>query len=200
MGQGYLTVKVSIADEALPVEGAAVLIKNGTGQTLFTLQTDSSGLAGPVALYAPDQIHSLDPEYTGAYYAVYQVEVTKTGYVTEIIRGVQIFDGVGAWQEVEMHPVISGGDTVHITEIPPHKQVLRPPWDQQGPPESAPGRARVLSRVIIPDAITVHLGRYNDASARNIRVPFPLYIKNLSYTNRQTHAIGSVTSPSRHIV
>src|SRR5262249_25149749 len=36
-----------------------------------------------------------------------------------------------------------------------------------------------MPRVIIPEFITVHLGRYNQ-SARNIRVPFPLYIKNVA--------------------
>ena len=33
---------------------------------------------------------------------------------------------------------------------------------------------------IIPEYITVHLGRPDDASARNIRIPFIEYIKNVA--------------------
>ena len=177
MGSGYLTVKTDIANEAVPVKGATVVIRDANGKTLYTLKTDESGLTNAVRLYAPDKIHTLNPDYKGAPYSTYQIEVKKPGFVTEIIKGVQEFDTVGARQEVEMHPVIKGGETVHITEITPHQQVLTAPRNQQGPT----GRAdnKVMSRVIIPDYITVHLGKYN-VTARNIRVPFPLYVKNVA--------------------
>ncbi|MCL2512997.1 MAG: peptidoglycan-binding protein, partial [Oscillospiraceae bacterium] len=131
-----------------------------------------------VPLYAPDKSLTLNPDYTGDAYSVYRVEVSFPGFVTEIINGVQIFDAVEALQEVEMHPVTGGGDRDHVTNIPPHQQVLNTPRNRQDPPSDPPGR--ILHRVIIPDFITVHLGRYNDANARNIRVPFPLYVKNVT--------------------
>jgi len=59
----------------------------------------------------------------------------------------------------------------------------------QGPPEpSVPVAAipvqggpqpRPLNEVIVPDYITVHLGRPND-NARDLRVPFVEYIKNVT--------------------
>ena len=176
MGQGYLTVKASMANEAVPLEGASVVIKDAGGNTLYTLTTDTSGKTAAVALPAPDRAYTLDPGYRGETYSTYRVEVRAPGFVTEIINGVQIFDTQEALEEVEMHPGLAGERTEHIIDIPPHKQMLREPFEQQGRMYRA---GRAMQRVIIPDFITVHLGRY-DQAARNIRVPFPLYVKNVA--------------------
>ena len=268
MGFGFLGVKTSMAYNAVPVANAQVVIKDTNGHPLYTLKTDASGETTAVQLYAPDKIHTMDPYYQGAYYSPYQVEVRAPGFVTEIIKGVQIFDTVEAFEYVNMHPLFPSGSKEHVIIIPPHEQVLRSQKNQQGPPASRPrfGRAeatpvpgpwseadpgswseadpgsefgpesspvstpeeavpvfapmeamqnsdpaeaqqqisdsaeaRQISpispfaasgrsssigararRVIIPDFITVHLGRYNDTSARNVRVPFPFYIKNVA--------------------
>ena len=205
MGSGYLKVRVSEANEAIPIEGADVIIKDMSGQILYKLKTDASGVTETVLLYAPDKINTMNPNNIGPKYSIYRVEVYHPGFVSEIINGVQIFDTIESEQNVEMHPFIQGGPTVHVTNIPPHGQVLQLPRNQIGPPEgpatfSETGAAvnpaaalsaapeavpearlagRTMQRVIIPDFITVHLGRYNVA-ARNIRVPFPLYIKNVT--------------------
>ncbi|MCL2514034.1 MAG: carboxypeptidase-like regulatory domain-containing protein [Oscillospiraceae bacterium] len=63
MGTGYLTVKVGMANEAAPIEGANVVIKQMDGQTLFTLRTDASGRTETVPLYAPDKSLTLNPDY-----------------------------------------------------------------------------------------------------------------------------------------
>jgi len=183
MGSGSLAVTTYLAHESAPIANATVVIRDINGKTLYTLKTDKSGLSDTVSLYAPDKAHTLDPDYSGAYYSTYQVEVSKPGFITEIIKGVQVFDTEKALQQVEMHPVIKGENEVHVTEIPPHQQVLSAPRNQQGPSERAAGN--ISGRVIIPDYITVHLGKYN-VTARNIRVPFPLYIKNMIYTKHQT--------------
>ena len=177
MGLGYLTVKANMANEAVPIEGATVIIREMTGKTLYTLKTDSSGMTETVSLYAPDKVYTLDPRYDGGTYSIYRVEVRAPGFETEIINGVQIFDTITSLEEVSMHPTAQSEPPENILNIPPHLQALLAPRNQQGPvPLSS---SRVQRRVIIPDFITVHLGRYN-VNARNIRVPFPLYIKNVA--------------------
>ena len=195
MGTGYLTVKVSVANDTVPIRNADVFIKSMDGQVLYTLKTDDSGETGAMALSAPDKARSLDPGYRGPTYSIYQVEVSAPGFVSEIIQGVQIFDTIHALEEISLHPVIPGEPNpseVHM--ITPHKQLLNVPWNQQGPsdptgdpPGDPTGRALpagdppggITPPVFVPDFITVHLGRYN-VSARNIRVSFPLYIKNVA--------------------
>ena len=175
MGACYFTVKVSTANDAAPVNNADVLIKNTNGEILFRLKTDASGRTEPVSLSTPDKILTMDPNYGAPPYSVCRVEVNAPGFVPEVINGVQLFDGVDAVEEVDMHPDWEAHDPINIINIPPHKQVLSEPFDQHGTNQTA----RVMPRVIIPEFITVHLGRYN-VSARNIRVPFPLYIKNVA--------------------
>ena len=174
MGKGSLTVKVGAGYDALPINGANVVIKDDNGSVLYNLKTDMSGRTETVSLYAPDKANTLNPDYTGATYSTYRVEVSSPGLVSEVINGVQIFDTIESLEEVTMHPYVKGEGAAHTVDIPPHEQVLRDQRNQVGATSS-----RVLQRVIIPDFITVHLGRYN-VSARNIRVPFPAYIKNVA--------------------
>ena len=188
MGLGYLTIKTNLANDAVPLEGVQVTIQDPSGRTLYSFITDASGKTPPAALHAPDKIYTLDPDYTGATYSTYRVIVSHPGFVTEIVDGVQIFDTITAEENVDMHPLVAGGEAVNHIVIPPHEQVLRTtPRNQPGPtedtdvPTAVPVVARALNRVIIPEFITVHLGRYNVA-ARNVRVPFPLYIKNVTST------------------
>ncbi|MCL2081781.1 MAG: hypothetical protein FWH04_00870 [Oscillospiraceae bacterium] len=177
MGLGYLTVKASLSDEAVPVKGATVIIRDQNENDLYRMITDSSGSTDKVALQAPDKKYSLDESFRGVPYSTYQVEVSQPGFVTKTFNGVQIFDTVESVETVNMQPAVAGERTEEVIDIAPHKQV-------QNLPQNQPGSTRALvgqpgRRVIIPQSITVHLGRYNQ-SARNITVPFPLYIKNVA--------------------
>lgn len=183
MGTGYLMVKTSMAEDAVPVQGAIVVVKDDSGRTLYTQKTNASGETEKMALPAPDKYLSLDPNYYGVPYSTYRVEISAPGFVSEIINGVQILDTEEAVQMVDMHPVMKGEEPVHVVDIEPHVLVSNEPHEQQGPSEFLAGRA--LQRVIIPDFITVHLGHYT-SNARNVRVPFPLYVKNMMCIKSQT--------------
>ena len=45
----------------------------------------------------------------------------------------------------------------------------------------------------IPEMITVHLGRPEDSSARNVTVPFPYYIKNVASSEIYPHLYRMVS-------
>ena len=192
MGLGYLTVKTNMANGAVPLPNANITIKDENGRNLYSMKTDESGETKSVMLYAPDKMLTLLPYYDQAPYSVYQVEVQTPGYVSVIIKGVQIFDTIQAIQDVELSPMIEG-DRDQVIVITPHEQVLTSPRNGQEQPaiqamatqgsvenfQAISEPERTLQRVIIPDFITVHLGRF-DVDARNIRVPFPVYIKNVA--------------------
>jgi len=58
--------------------------------------------------------------------------------------------------------------------------------DNAVPTPAPAARAASARTVVIPDYITVHLGTPANASAKNVRVKFPDYIKNKRCRNRQT--------------
>lgn len=175
MGLGFLTVKTVLANGAVPIAGAKVVIKDNNGYLLYSLVTNDVGKTGIARLPAPDKGYSLDPSFTGTPYSTYRVEVEAEGYVSDVVNGVQVFDTEEAVVEVGMHPFLEGENPRHVVNIPPHQLASNEPIRQIGPPRPQAGKA--MQKVVIPDFITVHLGRYN-VSARNVRVPFPFYVKN----------------------
>lgn len=175
MGRGYLEVVVTAASGSLPIAQAEVIIsKNGT--ILHRLITDESGLTEAVPLDAPAKELTLDIDFMGVPYSVCDVKVAAPAFTTTIVHDVEIFDTLTSILPVNMLPDM-GHDEVNEIFTPPNKQVDPPEetfmeWSNAGP------RGRLLSEVIIPEFITVHLGR-PDRDARNVRVPFPYYIKNV---------------------
>ncbi|MCL2341542.1 MAG: peptidoglycan-binding protein [Firmicutes bacterium] len=200
MGLGYLKVQVHTGDDALPIENANVLIRDTSGRVLYNLTTDSSGNTDRVELYAPDKSHTLDPNDTGPYYGMYDVEVSKPKFIREVIKGVQIFDGIDSVLPVNMLPnPYPGQELVSVNVIPENLLHSSEPRNQEGPPsipEAAYTRQsrgiasykgiyytsgpRVLPAVIVPDYITVHLGTPSNTGARNVRVKFIDYVKNVA--------------------
>jgi peptidoglycan hydrolase-like protein with peptidoglycan-binding domain len=175
MGTGFLEIVVTTATGSLPVTQASVIVSDGD-IVLYQMTTDESGLTDTVPLETPPVAYTLDVNYTDAPYSVCDVRVEACGFMTTIIHGVEIFDTETSILPVNMLPALEDGQIQEIY-IPTHK-LVRPPEERfmEGPDESA--MARILREVIIPSHITVHLGR-PDRPARNIRVPFPYYIKNV---------------------
>jgi hypothetical protein len=174
MGKGTLTVETRTADEALPIEGVRVVIRDENGEVLADFTTDASGNSETLSLDAPDKEHSQTPEGAEPRYRTLEVEVTKPGFAPIDIDHVQIYDGVDSILPVHMHPKAEGWSVPEYYDIPP------PAVEDAYIRFMAEPQSYALNEVIIPDFITVHLGRPNDSSARNIRVPFPEYIKNVT--------------------
>jgi peptidoglycan hydrolase-like protein with peptidoglycan-binding domain len=191
MGMGCLSVETRAADEALPIEGVKIVIRDEAGNVLAEYKTDANGQAESICIEAPDREHTLSPDSTGPRYRRVEVDITKPGYAGIDIEHVQIYDGEDSYLPVHMHPAADGWPVPEHYDVPPPTVETPAERHQVGPigpivfddrfesmPISAPG-PHALREVIVPDFITVHMGRPND-SARNLRVPFQEYIKNVT--------------------
>ncbi|MCL2373302.1 MAG: peptidoglycan-binding protein [Defluviitaleaceae bacterium] len=176
MGTGFLQVLAVAADGAMPVAGANVTVYNESG-TLFRVKTDVSGVAETVSLEAPARELTLDPNFDGIPYSEYDVKVEATGYATAIVHDVEILDGETSILPVNLLPSLEDGRVAEYN-TPPHNLVSNDTRHMDNPGEFRPPTNKVLSEVIIPEFITVHLGRPDNPNARNVRVPFSYYIKN----------------------
>lgn len=179
MSTGTLRVEVYVAREALPLAEAVVEVYREnewqTGTPIARLITDSSGQTEAITLEAPDADLSQSPHDGVIPYSTYDILVQQSGYQTQLILGVQIFAGVEALQQIEIAPVQGRQPEVAISEIPIHNLA--------GPPQpnlTDYSTGRVLARVVIPQYITVHLGRPSNTSASNVTVSFRNYIKNVA--------------------
>jgi hypothetical protein len=179
MGTGFLEVVTTAAFGGMPIVGARVAVLSGD-TVLYELVTDESGITETVALEAPPAALTLDPDFDGIPYSVCDVRVEAEGFVTVTIHDVEILDTETSILPVNMNPSMQEGEFKEIF-TPPHNLVSKEQRRMDVPQEiSAPGRAsRVLSEVTIPEFITVHLDR-PDRPARNVRVPFIYYIKNVA--------------------
>lgn len=188
MGVGRLRIETHTGEDSLPVPNANVLIKDTDGNVLYTLTTDESGNTQYVDLYAPDKVHTTNPNDPGPHYATYDVEISYPDkYVADRVHSVQIYDGVSSTETVNLLPRPSGENNyVTDTWIPPNAIET---GEQSGRPDAEVERIagtmerptpKILPEVVIPEYITVHLGTPSQTGARNVRVKFTDYIKNVA--------------------
>ncbi len=180
MGIGFLQINATTSDGSLPVANAQVQIIGTDGTPLYSVMTDANGMTQTFPLTTPDKSFTLDPYYNQPAYSAVNVVVSAPGFITQHINVVEIVDTETAILPVNMKPLPQGqtsGDT--FIDIPPIGLLTLPQGTPEGPSD-IPVEARVLSAVLIPDYITVHLGVPSDASARNVRVRFSDYIKNVT--------------------
>ena len=194
MGTGFLEVVTTAAQGGMPVVDEKVTVSS-EGEILYELRTDKNGVTETVALEAPPKELTLDENFEGIPYSVCDVKVEAESFLTVIIHDVEILDTETSILPVFMTPSINQGGNNENESIeffiPPHDLVSDEPLDIEAPPENRiPASPRVLSEVIIPEFITVHLGRPNNP-ARNVRVPFTYYIKNCA-----SHEIYSTWPPA----
>ena len=176
MGMGYLRVRTTTADGNLPVANVKVTVSDADGNKLYELYTDASASTESVELPAPAKEKTLDPNYTGRPFALYNVNVEAPGFITQHIHEVGVVDTQTSILPVQMKPLLDevGRETdvdVYL-DYSPLKDTVNRQFTAPTP--------RVLKNVIIPEYITVHLGTPSNTSARNVRVRFPEYIANVA--------------------
>jgi len=177
MGKGNLIIQARTADNALPLSGVRVRIRDHQGRVLFELITDESGETERVSLDAVDKSRSLNPDYTGTPYTTYVLEAEKKGFNNLIINDVQIFDSENAIQPLTLIPMLESQAAPSTQEIfiGKHAVEMTEARNQIGPF----AQPFVLRYVIIPNPITVHLGAPT-SGASNVQVSFIDYIKNVA--------------------
>lgn len=104
-GTGKLAVNVTTGEGLFPVEGATVIISDteaAGGSEIASVTTDISGKTPVIFLPAPARAMSLAPDGKGDARARYTVTVMVPGYVTTVVEGVSVFDGITSIQKVDM--------------------------------------------------------------------------------------------------
>ena len=174
---GILRIQAFGARQSSPIAGVVVTV-SGDG---FTVQrtTDNEGNAADVAIDAPSCTLSLQEDNTTRPYAVVNLTAAKAGYRTVRIEGVQIFAGQVTLAQPEMIPDTEEGRGVANPPVVIPEHSLFTGDGGSGPEPVENCVPRVLSKVIIPKNITVHLGK-PAASARNVTVSFRDYIANVA--------------------
>ncbi len=108
---GMLAVQAYIADRAIPVEGANVIISKqndaGKEEVVRILKTNASGTTETVELPAPPAANSLSPG-NGEKYYTYNIRVDRPGYYTVENRNVPVFAGNKSIQPAAMLPLPDG--------------------------------------------------------------------------------------------
>lgn len=106
--EGYLVVKASSAGNAIPIEGATVVVReaseDGETRLLTVMNTDESGLTPPYPIATPSREESLSPGGKKPYTAII-IEIYADGYYGITNVGVPIYPGVTSIQPARMIPV-----------------------------------------------------------------------------------------------
>jgi hypothetical protein len=117
-GIGYLQIRVSTAQGAIPLQDAQVVVRTPKerGDTLVALLvSDRSGLTPIVSLPTVPRSMSQSPGNPTPFYS-YLIDVTKEGYYAQYYQNVPVFDGIAAVQSVEMIPLPQNGIENGISE------------------------------------------------------------------------------------
>lgn len=106
-GIGYLTVRVTTAGGAIPLEGATVVVRGNTPEdsgVRYTQRTNRDGKTQKMPLPAPPASTSGAPG-NGTPYSTYNIDVSREGYYSHTYQNVPIFDRITALQPAELIPL-----------------------------------------------------------------------------------------------
>ena len=178
MAAGTLRIQCYAARQSAPMAGVSVSVA-GDGFAVSRV-TGMDGGAADIEIDAPACSYSLDEANTTVQpYALCTLTAEKPGYQTIRIEGVQIFSGQVTLAPLEMIPANARlAEPAEAVVIPPHPLFAGEGGSGAAPEEKA-ASPRVLTAVVIPKTITVHLGAPT-ASARNVTVSFRDYIANVA--------------------
>lgn len=115
IGAGSMIVQVFLAKQAIPLEGAKVLIESSSDNPdnippeRYELYTDDSGRTPEVMLWAPSALISQSSGSTAVPYASYDISVSKEGYYNVYFKNATVFDGIVSIQNVEALPLGENG-------------------------------------------------------------------------------------------
>ena len=177
MAIGYLTIQARTAHDAVPLSGVRIQVFDSGGNRVYELTTDENGETQPVPLETLDRGFSQNPYFTETPYFSYNVLAQADGFQSVYVTDIPIFEGETALLPLTPVPLSDPARTPAQNDITVGGPAVSMPGDR-----NQDGMYRspyVLRQVVIPNPITVHLGR-PDASASNVQVSFPDYVKNVA--------------------
>lgn len=177
MAIGYLSIQARTANDAVPLDGVSVKVLDDEGNTLYTLTTDENGETQTVPLETIDKSFSRNPYYSGNPYNNYNVLAQAVGFNNLYISNIPIFDGETAMLPLTLIPMQELQRSPAQAEINIGGPAVSMPVQREQ--EGTVSSPYVLRQVVIPNPITLHLGAPS-ASASNIQVSFPDYVKNVA--------------------
>lgn len=197
MANGTLQVFISLANEALPISNVLIRVFKEVNQAIVFENysfTDEEGKSPILTLDTVSGALSLDEMNDQRPYTTYSIEVQLTGFQSQLIQGVQIFENEASEVPLTLFP--GRNLESEVSNIPDHhlltnyggSNVSMAPTRTQETQDTrfyeedfikSPERiGYVLKGVVIPRQIRVHLGRPT-ANAENVTVDFIYYIKNV---------------------
>ncbi len=118
---GYIRTKISSSNQALPIRDAAVILSKAWEEKNHILHretSDESGLIPNLPLPAPGSDSSMTPDDQGRpRFAIYDMIVTKDGYVPVVYRSVPVFSGVVTVQPVQLIPQAAAPEGQRLVEF-----------------------------------------------------------------------------------
>ena len=180
MAIGYLTMQARTAHEPLPLQGVRVSVLDDEQNRIYELVTDENGETRRVALETMDKRYSQDENFAGTPFVTYNVYAQADGFEPVSVTSIPIFDGESAHLPLVLVPMQGMQREQVQTEIMVGAPAvsMEGAREPEGPVENGEA-GQVLRQVAIPNPITVHLGTPN-ASASNVQVSFPDYVKNVA--------------------
>jgi len=178
MGIGFLKISATTGNGVGPVANASYIIKDKSGAVLFSGLTDENGDSTVYSLPAPDTEFSQMPQSRVTPYALYDVSIRQKDFQSIDKFDVQVYDKITTVVALNMEPYITGQDDADQSFVTPPPSVAMPTTTRGQVGTNQLPDGRVLTSVIVPDYITVHLGAPN-SRVNNVRIPFIDYIKNV---------------------
>jgi len=179
MPTGYLQVMVT-TQTALPLENAKItVIDSATSQVLEDkiTYTDQSGKSPVIELETVARTYSLDEDNTTVLpYKNYDIIIEKDFFIRGQVLGAQVYEGETTVQVISLMPRPTDFGNEFESEL--NRGEIQKLFDVQ-PNMQRGTNDYILQRVVIPQTVTVHLGR-PDASRQNVTVPFRTYLKSVA--------------------
>ena len=127
MPTGSIQVYASVAGQAAPLAGVQVAVLDESGVTVARLTTDEAGAAEATNLTAPNASYSLQETNTTVRpYAVYRLRADASGWQSQILDGVQVFDGQQTVARLEFLPGGGDGNALPAREAAPQTVTIPP--------------------------------------------------------------------------
>ncbi len=102
--EGYLTIRVSTAQSALPIEGALATITSKEGDLIAVMLTDDDGKTRTVSLATAPRSESESPDNNRPF-DTYNLEIKREGYFDFRSENIPIFGGVTNVQNISLVPL-----------------------------------------------------------------------------------------------